>query len=70
MDGMRWIPPAGWITDKDPKESGFYLTTVRNEIGQVYVDIEQYWDGKWPDVELRGLTVIAWTTLPEPEEGI
>ena len=65
---MKWIPPTGWITDRQPEENGYYLTTVKEENGTLDVDINQFWDGHWPDVELLRNKVIAWTTLPEPEE--
>ena len=34
----------------------------------IFVDIDQYYNGRWPDVELAGNKVMAWAPLPEPWE--
>ena len=64
MNEIVWTP----ATEQLPKAGGYYLTTVRGERGMIFVDIDQYYNGRWPDVELAGNKVLAWAPLPEPWE--
>ena len=71
INELREITRNGWIpvSDRLPKENGFYLATLDGEIAgedKPFTSIAEFEDGKWVDDEDDYQCVLAWQKLPEP----
>lgn len=67
----RFIKEHDWIPcrDREPEESGTYLTTVALPFNCKETDIKHYSETRGWTVRHNEFFVTAWQPLPEPWEG-
>jgi hypothetical protein len=66
---MNWIYCEDQLPKYDAKASNVYFASVKMDDGRTYASICIYHGkGKWTNLDLRSITVYAWSyTLPAPE---